>query len=197
MGDRGEGRRGRFIVLVGPDGVGKTEVARELLRRSGGRYFHFRPPSRAGGLLESPPMDGLPKKEHTGPFPLGPLRLLRNFILFWSGYLASVGPTLRSGDNVVGDRWAYGYLVQPTSLKFSGPEWLARLAIRALPKPDVVVNLEATPETVRRRKPELTLDEIRRELEAWTTLPTERLVSVDAEPPVDLIVDRLVEQVLA
>jgi len=184
-------------VLVGPDGVGKTEVARELLRRHGGRYFHFRPPGRAGGLRDSPPTDGPPKKTHTGPFPLGPLRLLRNFILFWFGYLASVGPTLRSGDDVVGDRWAYGYLVQPTSLKFSGPDWLARFAIWALPKPDVVVNLEATPETVRNRKPELTLEEIQRELEAWRTLPVDRLVSVDAEPSVDLIVDRLVEQVLA
>jgi thymidylate kinase len=184
-------------VLVGPDGVGKTEVARELLRRCGGRYFHFRPPSRAGDLRDSPPTDGPPKKTHTGPFPLGPFRLLRNFILFWSGYLASVGPTLRSGDNVVGDRWAYGYLVQPTSLKFSGPYWLARFAIRALPEPDVVVNLVASPETVRRRKPELTLDEIRRELKAWRMLPVDRLVSVDAEPSVDLIVDRLVEQVLA
>jgi thymidylate kinase len=125
------------------------------------------------------------------------LRLLRNFILFWFGYLTSVGPTLRSGDDVVGDRWAYGYLVQPTSLKFSGPDWLARFAIWALPKPDVVVNLEATPETVRNRKPELTLEEIQRELEAWRTLPVDRLVSVDAEPSVDLIVDRLVEQVLA
>jgi len=184
-------------VLVGPDGVGKTEVARELLRRCGGRYFHFRPPSRAGGLRESPPTDGAPKKNHTGPFPLGPLRLIRNFILFWSGYLTSIRPTLRSGNNVFGDRWAYGYLVQPTSLKFSGPDWLARLAIRALPNPDVVINLVAEPETVRRRKPELTLDEIRRELEAWTTLPVERLVAVDAEPSVNEIVDRLVEQVLA
>lgn len=196
MGDNGEGLRGRFIVLIGPDGVGKTEVARELLRRCGGRYFHFRPPSRVGGLLDSPPTGALPKEEHTGPFPLGPLRLLRNFILFWFGYLASIGPTLRSGDNVVGDRWAYGYLVQPTSLKFSGPDWLARIAIRALPKPDVVINLEAAPETVRRRKPELTLDEIKRELEAWRALPVERLVSVDAEPSVDTIVDRIVGHVL-
>ncbi|HEX6221696.1 MAG TPA: hypothetical protein VF115_11430 [Acidimicrobiia bacterium] len=193
----GERRRGHFIVLVGPDGVGKTEVARDLLRRRGGRYFHFRPPSRVGGLRDSPPTNGPPKEIHTGPFPLGPLRLLRNFLLFWSGYLASVRPTLRAGDNVVGDRWAYGYLVQPTSLKFSGPDWLARFVIRALPKPDVVVNLEAAPETVRRRKPELTLYEIKRELDAWRTLPVERMVSVDAEPSVDLIVDRLVEQVLA
>jgi thymidylate kinase len=125
------------------------------------------------------------------------LRLIRNFILFWSGYLTSIRPTLRSGNNVFGDRWAYGYLVQPTSLKFSGPDWLARLAIRALPNPDVVINLVAEPETVRRRKPELTLDEIRREVEAWTTLPVERLVAVDAEPSVNEIVDRLVEQVLA
>lgn len=189
-------RSGYFIVLVGPDGVGKTEVARALLRRRGGRYFHFRPPIRVSGLLETPPSDAQPKTNHTGRFPLGALRLLRNFVLFWSGYLASVVPTIRDGVDVIGDRWAYGYLVQPDALRFSGPHWLAELAIRALPQPDVVVNLTATAETVVGRKPELTLDQIDRELEAWSTLPVKRLVSVDAEPPVDIVVDRLIEEVL-
>jgi hypothetical protein len=182
-------------VLVGPDGVGKTEVARELIRRRDGRYFHFRPPRRASDLLRSPPADGQPKEIHPGPFPLGPVRLLRNVILFWAGYVASIAPTLRAGVDVVGDRWAYGYLIQPTALKFSGPKWLASLALRALPQPNFVVNLHAAPDTVRRRKPELSLDEIRQELNAWSKLPVPGLVMIDAEPPVSVIVNHLIEEI--
>lgn len=181
-------------MLVGPDGVGKTEVARELLKRRSGRYFHFRPPGSVSALLRSPPDDAQPKEPHNGPFPLGPLRLLRNVILFWSGYLASVAPTLRAGVDVVCDRWAYGYLAQPMALRFSGPEWLARLALRAMPQPSLVLNLHAAPTTVRRRKPELTVEEIGKELNSWATLPLPQLITIDAEPSVDVIVDRLIEE---
>ena len=190
----GEERRGRFIVLVGPDGVGKTEVARELTRRRGGCYFHFRPPLRTRNLLDSPPVDGGQKEVRSGPFPLGTVRLFRNVVLFWLGYVGSVIPTLRSGFDVVADRWAYGYLVQPSALKFSGPKWLARLAVSVLPRPHLVVNLTAAPETVRRRKPELSLSEIGRELDAWATLPLLQIVTIDAEPPVSIIVDQLSEE---
>ena len=189
-----EERRGRFIVLVGPDGAGKTEGARELIRRRSGRYFHFRPPLRTRSLLDSPPSDGGQRDVGSGPFPLGPVRLLRNVVLFWLGYLGSVTPTLRSGIDVIADRWAYGYLVQPTALKFSGPKWVARSLVSILPRPDLVINLTAAPETVKRRKPELSLIEIGRELDAWATLPLVQLVTVDAEPPVSVIVDQLTEE---
>ena len=47
--------RGTFVVIVGPDGVGKTTLARTILDRSqnGGFYFHFipSPPTR---LLDRP-----------------------------------------------------------------------------------------------------------------------------------------------
>ncbi len=174
---------GRFIVLVGPDGVGKTAVARALLARHRGpaAYFHFLPPLR-GSLQRSvasaptPP----PKAQPGGWAVLGWIRLFRNGVRCWLGYLGSVRPRLRRNWLVVGDRWLYGYVVQPYALKFHGPDWLARTVIRLLPRPDLVVNLAAPPRIIRSRKQELTLAQIEHELRAWSALPIANLQTLDA-----------------
>jgi thymidylate kinase len=172
-------KRGSFVVVVGPDGVGKTTVAKALLEAHPGPtgYFHFRPPIWQS-LAERPAGAGYPppsKGQAGGRRWLGWLRLARNFVRFWAGYLRNVRPALRGGALVVGDRWAYGYLVQPHALRFYGPSWLAAAALRALPHPDLVVNLSAPPEVVWQRKRELTDAQIRTELLAWELLPAQRL----------------------
>lgn len=173
--------RGRFAVVVGPDGVGKTTFAAALAAALGPdtRYFHFRPPVRAPLALGVPEMPPLPKARGPVFAPLGWVRLALGVVRFWTGYMVRVRPALRSGASVIGDRWAYGYVVQPQALRFGGPEWLARAAIGMLPRPDVVYNLSAPPEVVTARKQELTVEEVDRELEAWRRIPA-RVVTLDA-----------------
>jgi hypothetical protein len=146
---------GRFIVLVGPDGVGKTTVARALVQRHGGpaAYFHFLPPLR-GSLAHAPePGSSPPPKARASGSPIvGWIRLLRNAIRCWTGYISTVRPALKRGWLVIGDRWMYGYLVQPDALKFRGPDLLARAVIRVLPRPDLIVSLSAPPDVIRARK---------------------------------------------
>lgn len=179
-----EGRKGRFIVVGGPDGVGKTTLAGSLAASFAGptAYFHFRPLVWSP-LLESPPLGNPPnpdKGRARGPAPIGWLRLARNFVRLWTGYLVRVRPAVRRGALVIGDRWAFGYLAQPRALKYYGPDWMARLAIRLLPQPDLLVNLVAPPEVIRSRKAELSLEEIRAELRRWEEIPTPRLTTIEA-----------------
>jgi thymidylate kinase len=174
---------GRFVVLVGPDGVGKTAVARALLAQHRGpaAYFHFLPPLR-GPLLRSlgPAAPPPPKAAPGGWRVLGWIRLLRNTARCWAGYLTTVRPALKRNWLVIGDRWLYGYVVQPYALKFHGPDWLARALMRLLPRPHLVVNLAAPPQVIRNRKQELTLSQIQQELLGWSSLRVGNVQTVDA-----------------
>jgi thymidylate kinase len=176
-------RSGCFLVIVGPDGVGKTTMAGALIELYDGPtvYFHFRPPLQppiaAVPLAQTPPPPR--KKREPGWRALGWARLAYNLLRFWVGYLRTVRPALRRGALVVGDRYAYGYLVQPRALRFYGPEGLARAVLRWLPRPDLVVNLTAPAEIIHGRKQELTLLEIEAELRAWRALTAAPLLTVD------------------
>ena len=60
-----------------------------------------------------------------------------------------VRPALKRSLLVVGDRWMFGYIVQPEAMKFHGPEWLARAVLHLLPRPHLIVNLAAPPSVIR------------------------------------------------
>lgn len=173
-------RRGSFIVLVGPDGVGKTSVAAELIRKTNGVYFHFRPPvargwdvPRAGELRNG---GGQSPSSTVGSV----VRLVYNLLRFWTGYLLSVRPAINSGVTVIADRWAYGYLVKPADLRYTGPPRLPRLLIGWFPKPDLVAALVADPETILSRKSELSLEAARQDSVAWSNLPVKGLTLFNA-----------------
>ena len=182
-------------MLVGPDGVGKTSVARVLCGQRSSAYFHFRPPVTS--KMASAPPDGTipppPKASLTGSRLLGWVRLVRNLAWFWLAYLVRVRPALRKGHLVVGDRWAYGYLVQPYALKYYGPPWLARMALRWFPRPHLVANLSAPAGVIRQRKGELTGRQIEAELRAWRTLPVRALRTYEASGEPEAIAHSILE----
>ncbi len=160
-------------MIIGPDGVGKTSLARQLIADHGPPtlYIHFRPRFRIRPP-ERPRVEGVPppKRMDPGPRPLGWVRLARSVLLFWGGYLRWVRPAVRNGALVVGDRWVYGYVGQPGALGFGGPSWLAQLATRITPGPDLLVRLRAPADVIALRKGDLRASEIAREDQTWDTL---------------------------
>lgn len=179
--------RGAFIVLVGPDGVGKTAAAIELVKQTGGVYFHFRPPLWRGWdhpvAGEVRAGQGNSVTSTAGSV----VRLVTNLMRFWAGYLISVRPALASGVTVVGDRWAYGYLAKPGDLRYHGPRSLSRLLIGWFPRPDLVAALVAPPELIVARKSELDLETARRDLTAWSSLSVRGLQHFDATRPAAVV----------
>ena len=190
-------RRGWFVAIVGPDGVGKTTLAAHLLDLAPGPtgYVHFRPrmlqslpPRPRCSTVVSP--DKHPPKNRF----LGWLRLSTSIPRFWIGYLTRMRPLLLRGGTVVADRWAYGYVTQPHALRFFGPPGLARFAMRIIPRPDLVINLTAPPDLIANRKGELSEEEISAELELWISLPVQSMTTLDATlPPEDLALRALSE----
>jgi len=190
---------GAFVVMVGPDGVGKTSVAHALIALHGGStgYFHFLP-SIWSALAPAPPdNEGAPAVQKAGLSGwrvVGCFRLASSAARAWLAHAVRVQPAVRSGKLVVADRWIYGYVVQPAALRFYGPSWLALAALRVLPRPNLVVNLSATPEVIRSRKQELTLHDIARELEEWSRLPEPRTVTFAASEPPERIARRILDE---
>jgi thymidylate kinase len=106
------------------------------------------------------------------------------------GYLTTVRPALNQRWLIIGDRWMYGYVVQPDALRFHGPEVLARAVLRLLPRPHLIVNLVAPPHVIRERKQELTLSQIEHELLAWSSLRVANVQTLDAtRSPSDIASD--------
>ena len=194
-------RRGAFIVIVGPDGVGKTTLAEGLLRHYGAStgYFHFVPP--LSGLASQPPVTSTPSPKvdanARGAPLLGWIRMARNFLRFWAGYLLSVRPAMRDGRLVVGDRGLYGYLIQPRELRFFGPERFAAWMVRLLPQPDLVINLTNEPDVIAQRKQELPRDRIVAELQAWRQLPVDRLWTIASSELPELTAERVLAELSA
>ena len=185
--------RGHFVVVVGPDGVGKTTFAHAIADRLGSRckYFHFLP-RPLWRLSDRPGKPGELVEKYSGEARrlLGWVRLARNVIKSWFAYWITIRPTLRSGVTVVGDRYLYGYIAQPTPLKFFGPGWLARLALRLIPKPDLVVVLDAPADVIHGRKPELASDVIEAERRIWQHV-SPNVVVLDSRRPSAALVDEL------
>lgn len=186
------------MVLVGPDGVGKTTVARALAEQYGGptAYFHFIPPMRERLDARPPDWSAPPPNMHgsNGSRVLGWCRLMRNVVRLWCGYLLRVRPALQKGSLVVGDRWVYGYLVRPQPLGFYGPRGLASAALRMLPSPDLVANLRASPDLIRHRKQELTVSQIEEELAAWAGLSEPHAKTFAADEPPRVIARRILQE---
>lgn len=187
--------RGYFVALVGPDGVGKTSVAAELISRTGGRYFHFKPPLRRRWALPQPG-EIVPVEQRRRPGALVTvLRFSKAFLSFWLGYLTSVRPEVNSGKIVVADRWAYGYLVHPWKLGTLPAPSVAKIMLRVMPQPDMVFALVADPVAIYKRKQELTHEQTAEEMEAWASLPVPQLFRIDANQSINDVVDAIMNRI--
>lgn len=172
-----------FIALVGPDGAGKTTIARALQDRAaldgvGFRYQHWAPTRASRPVSAVPPTTNVPPKlvhdssPSTGARLVSVGRLGRNLVRFWIGYLRWIRPLLRapSPTVIVADRWMYNYVGQPYSVAYYGPQYLARLAMRLAPRPHLIAILIAPGAVVAERKSELTEAEADREALRWTSI---------------------------
>ena len=164
---------GAFVVLLGPDGCGKTTVLagighcwEPLL----GRYqpFHLHP--RLGESKSAKPRPGF--DPHAMP-PRGALASLAKLALLLGQYrvgdMVAVRPIVRAGGLAVFDRYFHDLLVDPTRFRYGGPAGLPRTMLPLLPVPDLVMLLDGPAEVLHARKPELApavIDELRQRYRA-------------------------------
>ena len=193
--------RGLSVVVLGPDGAGKSTVTGAL---GGSDLLPVFDRSVCWGFV--PPLHRLIKSQGSTSQPHG-LRA-RSLIgsLLKAGYWLVLSFLLHPrthvmkarGGLVLYDRHFVDILVDAKRYRYKGHSWVLRTIWSVIPKPDLVVLLDAPAEIIQKRKKELSVKETARQLDAYRKL-VEALpngVIIDANKPFVQVVEALNRVVL-
>lgn len=193
---------GLFVAIFGPDGSGKSSVISTLKPKFDNIFrstevIHLRP--RLGqSSSDSNATVNDPHAHKPRGVASSILKLLYFFLDYWIGYLSIVRPRLIRTNAVIFDRYYHDLLIDPRRYRYGGPAWLAKLVGFLIPKPDLFILLDASPEILQGRKQEVPFAETARQrdayLELFRTLPNG--VVVDASQPIETVTSQVCEAVL-
>jgi len=186
---------GLFVVFLGPDGSGKSSVIEQItqtmlpaFRRS--EYFHLRP-SRGSGANQKTAVVTDPHGQASRGFLGSTAKLIYLVGDYTLGYLLKVRWLLVRSSLVVFDRYYHDLLVDPIRYRHRGPLWLVRFIGKLVPKPDLLILLDAPAEVLQERKQEVPYEETSRQRDAYRKLVASfpNGVIVDASRPLPEVVN--------
>jgi hypothetical protein len=168
-------RPGLYLVLAGPDGSGKSTLAKLIIEGASGAFseqlhLHWRPGvlPRLGSLFGR--SEGDVAQPHSKP-PHSPIVSTGMILYYWLDFLFGswirIKPGRRRNGLVLMERGWWDFAIDPLRYRLASFPSLIMLLGRVLPKPDVVLILEARPETLLKRKQELPANELARQLQGW------------------------------
>ena len=191
-----------LLSFLGCDGSGKSAViagVTERLRADGltVTHGHWRP---VATRLESADSTRAAADDPHGQVPRGTassvLKLGWLWLNWWMGWWKFLGSASRNGI-VLFDRYHADILVDPRRYRYGGPMWLAQLASRLMPQPDVVIFLDAEPEVLLARKQEVSREALEKSRERYLHLCrlNSRCEIVDASLPLEEVVNLVLQRI--
>ena len=163
---------GLHIALLGPDGAGKSTLIENLRATLGPcfgqqRLFKFRPDMFGQIDLVTNPT---PHVREPRSVAVSWVKILYYFADWWLGWIARIAPVTHRGGLVVLDRNFDDLLVDQRRYLVQGIARLAGVLRRFLPRADATFVLEADPNVIHARKPELPVEMLGRQRTAYREL---------------------------
>jgi thymidylate kinase len=187
-----------WVAVLGPDGSGKSTLLAALSstwpQSLGPVHIHHLRPHR---LNRRTAATGPVTDPHGQP-PRGAVMSVAalTFVMFdwWIGYWTRIVRQRAKHGLVVFDRHLLDMLADPLRYRYGGPSWVARAACRLVPRPDIIVVLDAPTSVVRARKQEVTTAESERQSIAYRRLATAVAGAhlVDATMPPQQVVEAVI-----
>lgn len=175
---------GYTVAFLGTDGSGKSTIINAVSPilgqafHKGIRYEHMRPnylPSLAvltGKRSKDTSMEICtdPHGGKTSGFMGSLLRVSYYWLDYTYGYFRKVYFDKSVKNHVwIFDRYFYDYVNDPQRACIRLPKWLLKCYGLFVPNPDLTICLGADPEKIHARKPELPIEEVRRQVETLKT----------------------------
>lgn len=199
---------GMSIAILSPDGGGKSTIISYLKDSCSGSFNvetkYFRP-----GLFKNigqykpnatPESEGNPNPH--GKKPNGLIKSLVRFFIynldFVFGYLLIVFPEKIKKKLVVFDRYYYDYFVDIYRYHYSFPKYIPRMFAFMIPDVDLIFILDAPADVLYRRKQELTVDELNRQIYEYKKISKLKKQSyiIDVDRPIEDVVKCITSKIL-
>lgn len=175
-------RNAMTVCFLGPDGSGKSTIIDGLLKAdlpfAQHNYFHLKPFSQK---------DSAEKKVVTDPHKYKPYSVLKSYgkLLFFvyqynKGWVSNILPLKSKSSLVIFDRYYDDILVDYKRYRYGGSRRLAKFIRYFIPKPEVYFVLITDANIIHKRKQEVSLEELERQINDYRSLVDgQRYISID------------------
>ncbi len=190
-----------MLVVMGPDGCGKSSVIQGITRNLSAQfhtiqYQHLMPSLKQCSSAEQAQ---IPHGKTTYNLPLSLLKLLYLMLKYTFGSLPYQKIIQSHHALLIFDRYYHDILIDPQRFRYGGPYWLLKLVCRIIPAPHLFILLDADAETLQLRKQEVPFAETARQRTAYLSL-FKRLKNahiIDATAPLEDTIETVRQLVLA